>query len=60
MISLDFSISCWRSEPSRLVGLEGRKQFFEAEAFDGEKRFARSTATFIAVDSFKRNPKRNP
>jgi acyl-coenzyme A thioesterase PaaI-like protein len=45
---------------ARLVGLEGRKQFFEAEAFDGEKRFARSTATFIAVDSFKRNPKRNP
>jgi acyl-coenzyme A thioesterase PaaI-like protein len=40
---------------ARLVGIEGRKQFFEAEAFDGEKRFARSTATFIAVDSFKRN-----
>jgi acyl-coenzyme A thioesterase PaaI-like protein len=40
---------------ARLVGLEGRKQFFEAEAFDGSTRFARSTATFIAVDSFKRS-----
>ncbi len=38
-----------------LVGIEGRKQFFEAEAFDGSTRFARSTATFITVDGFKRN-----
>jgi acyl-coenzyme A thioesterase PaaI-like protein len=40
---------------ARLVGVEGRKQFFEAEAFDGTTRFARSTATFISVESFKRN-----
>jgi acyl-coenzyme A thioesterase PaaI-like protein len=40
---------------ARLLKTEGRKQFFEAEAFDGSIRFARSTATFIAVDSFKRN-----
>ena len=40
---------------ARLVGIEGRKQFFEAEAFDGSTRFARSTATFITVDGFKRN-----
>jgi acyl-coenzyme A thioesterase PaaI-like protein len=40
---------------ARLQRMEGRKQFFEAEAFDGSTRFARSTATFIAVDSFKRS-----
>jgi acyl-coenzyme A thioesterase PaaI-like protein len=39
---------------ARLLRIEGRKQFFEAEAFDGPTRFARSTATFISVENFKR------
>ena len=37
---------------ARVLRIEGRKLFLEAEAFDGETRFARSTAVFIRVERF--------
>jgi acyl-coenzyme A thioesterase PaaI-like protein len=33
------------------VGREGRKLYFEADAWHGERRFASSKATFVIVDS---------